>query len=105
MFEDQYKELFAAVDEVAERSGALGEPAPGSFEAFSKLTKVSPPKDGIEGSAMVRACSRAMSCCPSRPRPPWRWARRRATISTVDLLTDRISYHDKTAWMLRSTAA
>jgi starvation-inducible DNA-binding protein len=25
--------------------------------------------------------------------------------STVDLLTQRITYHDKTAWMLRATAA
>jgi starvation-inducible DNA-binding protein len=34
MFQGQYEELFAAVDEVAERIRALGEKAPGSFAAF-----------------------------------------------------------------------
>ena len=54
MFEEQYKALFEAVDEVAERIRALGEHAPGSFEAFSSLTKVSSPKSGIDGIAMVK---------------------------------------------------
>src|ERR1051325_4110968 len=38
MFEEQYRELWAAGDEIAERIRALGFPAPGSAREFSKLT-------------------------------------------------------------------
>ncbi|MGO4123144.1 Dps family protein [Inquilinus sp. YAF38] len=105
MFEDQYKELFAAVDEVAERIRALGEPAPGSFKAFSELTKVSPPKDGIEGSAMVKDLLKSHELLSEQAKAALAVGEKAGDDSTVDLLTDRITYHDKTAWMLRSTAA
>ena len=36
MFETQYTELATAVDEIAERIRALGEPVPGSYAQFSR---------------------------------------------------------------------
>ena len=41
MFEEQYTELALAVDQIAERIRALGEPAPGSYAEFAKLSSVS----------------------------------------------------------------
>lgn len=41
LFEQQYLELATAVDEIAERIRALGYPAPGSYQAYSRLTEVS----------------------------------------------------------------
>src|SRR5690606_20229834 len=46
MFETQYTELAAAVDEIAERIRALGHPAPGSYRAFGKLTSIEE-EDGV----------------------------------------------------------
>ena len=43
MFETQYTELAAAVDEIAERIRALGHLAPGSYTEFAKLASI---KDG-----------------------------------------------------------
>ena len=40
MFEVQYTELAAAVDEIAERIRALGVHAPGSYKAFADLTEI-----------------------------------------------------------------
>src|SRR5688572_11973781 len=40
LFEQQYTELSAAVDEIAERVRALGHPAAGSYAQFLKLTKI-----------------------------------------------------------------
>src|SRR5512147_201917 len=40
MFEQQYTELALAVDLIAERIRALGHPAPGSYQAFAKLTGI-----------------------------------------------------------------
>src|SRR3954454_150500 len=40
MFEEQYRELWAAVDELAERIRALGYPAPGHSAQFAKLSGI-----------------------------------------------------------------
>ena len=40
MFETQYTELAAAVDEIAERIRALGHLAPGSYTEFAKLSSM-----------------------------------------------------------------
>jgi len=51
MFETQYTELALAVDEVAERIRALGEPAPGSYKAFSALSSIDDKKRRLEAFA------------------------------------------------------
>ena len=40
MFETQYTELAAAVDEIAERIRALGHKAPGSYREYADLTSI-----------------------------------------------------------------
>src|SRR5689334_22204268 len=40
MFETQYTELAAAVDEIAERIRAVGHPAPGSYAQVGKLSQL-----------------------------------------------------------------
>ena len=40
LFENQYQEQAIAVDGIAERIRALGEYAPGSFAAFSKVSSI-----------------------------------------------------------------
>ena len=53
MFEEQYTELAAAVDEIAERIRALGVVAPGSYSAFSALTEI--PEDNESGPLILLA--------------------------------------------------
>lgn len=54
MFEGQYTELALAVDLIAERIRALGEPAPGSYSAYVKLSSIAE-ADGVPGANdMVR---------------------------------------------------
>src|SRR5690348_13871155 len=40
MFETQYNELALAVDLIAERIRALGEPAPGSYSDYARLSSI-----------------------------------------------------------------
>lgn len=40
MFEQQYTELAAAVDQIAERIRALGAFAPGSYSEYARLTSI-----------------------------------------------------------------
>ena len=48
MFETQYTELATAVDLVAERIRALGEPAPGSYAAYAALGTIKE-AEGVPG--------------------------------------------------------
>ena len=54
MFEEQYTELALAVDQIAERIRALGEPAPGSYHEFAALSSVSEDDDWPDASEMIR---------------------------------------------------
>src|SRR3546814_13661734 len=53
MFEQQYTELAAAVDEIAERIRALGFPAPGSYAAYSRLSSIKEEEDVPDAREMI----------------------------------------------------
>lgn len=59
MFEEQYNDLFAANDEIAERIRALGEKVDGSYEGFAKRTKITPPNKDLEEMIYSTATSRS----------------------------------------------
>ena len=54
MFEGQYTELAMAVDLIAERIRALGEPAPGSYREFAELASVTEDVDRPDANEMIR---------------------------------------------------
>ena len=58
MFEEQYTELAMAVDQIAERIRALGEPAPGSYREFVSLSSVPEEGDQPDANEMIRPPSR-----------------------------------------------
>ena len=96
MFETQYTELAAAVDEIAERIRALGHLAPGSYTEFAKTKSANEMiKDLVEGQeAVVRTCREIFPAADEAGDEP-----------TADLLTTRMQLHEKNAWMLRSLLA
>jgi len=103
MFMTQYTELWAAVDPVAERIRSLGHPAPGSYAQFSKLASVpdapvTPPK-ALE---MVRILVQGHEAVARTARSLFPVADKAGDEPTADLLTQRLTVHEQTAWMLRS---
>jgi starvation-inducible DNA-binding protein len=52
MFEAQYNELALAVDLIAERIRALGEPAPGSYRDFARLSGI-PDAEGVPNATLM----------------------------------------------------
>ena len=54
MFEVQYTELALAVDAIAERIRALGEPAPGTYSAFAELSRIEEPQGVPSAEEMIR---------------------------------------------------
>ena len=103
MFMLQYTELWAAVDPVAERIRALGHPAPGSYAQFSKLASV-PDAPAIPPKAleMVRILVTGHEAVARTARQLFPVADKASDEPTADLLTQRLTVHEQTAWMLRS---
>ncbi|HEU0205036.1 MAG TPA: Dps family protein [Burkholderiaceae bacterium] len=102
MFMVQYTELWNALDLVAERIRSLGYPAPGTYRAFGKLTTVEE-TDGVpEAMEMVRLLVKGHEAVARTARNAFGAADKASDQATMDLLTQRLQVHEKTAWMLRS---
>ncbi len=102
MFEVQYMELALAVDTIAERIRALGEPAPGSYSAYAKLATVKE-ADGVPAAdEMIRQLAADQATVVRTARGVFPLADDAHDEPTADLLTQRMQIHEKTAWMLRA---
>ncbi len=102
MFEEQYTELFTAVDDIAERIRSLGEFAPGSFSAFEKLTQIKEEEGQPDAQAMIRNLVLGQEAVVKTAREIIKIADEANDEPTLDLLTQRMQIHEKNAWMLRS---
>ncbi|MCA9719676.1 MAG: DNA starvation/stationary phase protection protein [Myxococcales bacterium] len=102
MFEEQYTELWQAVDLVAERIRALGAPAPGSYRAFAELTSI-PESDGVPGARdMIRELVDGNETVVRTARSISKIVEEAQDEVSADLLTQRMQVHEKNAWMLRT---
>jgi starvation-inducible DNA-binding protein len=102
MFETQYNELALAVDLIAERIRALGQPAPASYTEFSKLTSVKESVGPVKAQEMIKQLLQDHEILDKTAKKAWPAAEASADQATLDLLTQRMQTHEKTAWMLRS---
>jgi starvation-inducible DNA-binding protein len=102
MFEEQYNELAMAVDDIAERIRTLGYPAPASYSEYAELASIKETRGVPEAEEMVRLLVEANEAVVRTSRSAFSAAERANDESTVDLLTERMRTHEKTAWMLRS---
>ncbi len=102
MFEAQYNELALAVDLIAERIRALGEPAPGTYKAFAALTRIEEPSAVPAAEEMIRLLVKGQEAVVKTARELMPLVSEVSDEPTADLLTQRMQVHEKTAWMLRS---
>jgi len=105
MFEEQYTEQWAALDEIAERIRALGIHAPGSYAEFSRLTSIEETPgagEGIDWKVMVEQLVAANEAVCRTARKVLDVAGEYNDAPSEDLATQRLQTHEKYAWMLRS---
>ena len=102
LFETQYTELAIAVDEVAERIRALGEFAPGSLAAFSRLAAVKEESGRPPAKEMIQNLVTDQDTLSTSARAVIDAAEKSGDHASVDLATRRQEAHQKNAWMLRS---
>ena len=102
MFETQYNELALAVDSIAERIRALGYPAPGSYAQYAKLSVIKE-TDGVPAAEkMIADLVKGQEAVVRTARSVLPTAEKANDQPTIDLLTQRMNTHEKTAWMLRA---
>jgi len=102
LFEGQYNELFAAVDEIAERIRALGTFAPGSAAAFHSQTEVRETTTLPNAKGMVKDLLVANENLRARVAEAGDLAGEVGDKASEDLMNARLRAHDKAIWMLRS---
>ena len=104
MFEEQYREMWAALDEIAERVRALGVFAPSSGKALAELTVIdNADPEPPAATTMTERLLEGHETLIRRAREGLSVAEEAGDAASADLLTVRIQTHEKTAWMLRAT--
>lgn len=102
MFETHYNELALAVDLIAERIRALGHTAPGTYAQFIKLANIKEEMQIPRAKDMIRNLVLGHETVAKTAREIFPAAEKGSDEASLDLLTQRIQLHEKTAWMLRS---
>lgn len=102
MFMAQYTEQWNALDLIAERIRALDFPAPGTYKEFVKLASIKEIEGVPKAVDMIRLLVEAQEATARTARSLFPAVNQASDQPTMDLLTQRLEVHEKTAWMLRS---
>jgi starvation-inducible DNA-binding protein len=105
MFMEQYTELWNALDLIAERIRALGSYAPASYKTYSKLSSIEESDKHFHAKEMIKHLLEGHEAVTKTARAVYPAAEAGRDEATLDLLTQRLQLHEKTAWMLRSLLA
>ena len=100
--EEQYEDLFEAVDDLAERVRALGYPAPSSFTEMVSMTVIREDTENASAQDMIGNLTDDHEQVVTRLRDTAELADELRDAVTADLLTKRMEFHEKAIWMLKA---
>ncbi|MDA0767108.1 MAG: DNA starvation/stationary phase protection protein [Verrucomicrobia bacterium] len=104
-FEQQYTELFTAVDELAERVRALGSLAPGGLGNLAKMAGIKELQEDAGAEEMVAHLADSNRKVVDDLAKVREIAGDAGDSETEDIAIARIQVHEKTIWMLESFLA
>ncbi|MEZ5714061.1 MAG: DNA starvation/stationary phase protection protein [Paracoccaceae bacterium] len=104
LFEEQYTNLWAALDEIAERIRILGAHAPGSVAELMALAgdEAAPAQSA---DAMMAALIAAHEALAADLRAAIAVAQEAEDEVSAGFLTDRLEWHEKELWMMKASRA
>lgn len=103
LFETQYRELWEALDVIAERIRALGHFAPGSTDEMLAEATIKPDNAIPDADAMIANLARGHEAVSRAAKRGIEIAGEAGDAVTEDLMTQRADIAEKTAWMLRAS--
>ena len=101
-FEEQYNELFVAVDEISERIRAKGSLAPGGLSNLAKMAGIEEIAEDSSAQDMVRHLVSANEKLLQDLKAARDCAGEANDSESEDLMIARVQVHEKTVWMLKS---
>jgi starvation-inducible DNA-binding protein len=101
-FEEHYQALQQAADDIAERIRALGYFSPGTAGEFQRLSSIREDSLPENERKMVENLLNDHKSCSAEAAQVFAAAENMRDQATMDLMIRRITFHDKTAWMLHS---
>jgi len=103
LFNEQYNDLAAAIDEIAERIRALGVKVDGTFENFSELSKIKSGDKNAKNEVMIRDLISGNETVADFLKEGIKVAQLEQDEGSADLLIGRLKVHEKAIWMLQSS--
>lgn len=100
--DDQYQDLAASIDDIAERIRAIGAKAPTGLKSYIGLSRIDDNTDVEDAVEMIAQLAKDHQEVASQFRDAVKEADRVEDVFTADLLTARIGAHEEAAWMLNS---
>ena len=104
LFEEQYTEMWEAMDALAERLRALDVYAPINTEDMTKSASLAPATGTPDAISMVKELAEDNTKTAGTILRAIEVAQESGDEVTTDMLIGRATIHEKNAWMLRATA-
>lgn len=101
--EEHYEDMFDAADVIAERIRALGHRAPVNAAGLELKLDIATSEDGMpDAKTMIEDLVRDHEVIAAEMRDVATYAGENGDVVTEDVMTGRITFHEKAAWMLRA---
>lgn len=100
--EKHYKDLFAAIDEIAERIRALGHDAPNNLDDMVAKSEISADVEDRSAERLIATLIAGHETTVHRVYAAIDMAEAQKDPGSADLLIERVQFHEKALWMLRS---
>ncbi len=104
MFEEQYRDLWASLDDIAERVRALGYYAPGTYAKLRELATVTENEEIPSGDDMLKELIADNETTAKTIAAALKVAQDAGDEPSAGLLTDRLTVLEKQLWMMKSMA-
>lgn len=101
-FGDYYTALWGSVDHIAEHTRTLDAYVPGSLSRFSELTKISDETGIIAADQMFKNLLRDNDIAIAEYTKAHELAETEKRYGLINFIEDRLDWHSKMRWMLRS---
>ncbi len=102
LFEEQYTELFTAVDVIAERIRQLGPKVPASSRVFAATTSIKAGDENLSDKEMIKDLVVSHEAVLTSIDKALKLSQDAEDEPSVGLLVDRQSFHQKAVWFLSS---
>ena len=103
LFGAQYEELFAALDDFAERVRTFGVKVEASFESFAKLSKAKKGDENLNADQMIQDLILDHKALVKFLKNGIVVAQKNGDEATADMFIGRVQTHEKAIWMLESS--